>query len=56
MVKCRFRALAEPRPEVPGDQPKFQVVTRRIVEASEAEQQRNPRSRSAKLRVLERIA
>ena len=56
MVKRRFRALAEPRPEVPGDQPKFQVVTRRIVEASEAEQQRNPRSRSAKLRVLERIA
>lgn len=56
MVKRRFRALSEPRPEVPGDQPKFRAVTRRIVEASEAEQQRNPRSRSAKLRVLERIA
>jgi len=55
MVKRRFRALSERRPEVPGDEPKFRAVTRRIVEASEAEQQRNPRSRSAKLRVLERI-
>ena len=56
MVKRRFRALSEPRPEVPGDTPKFRAVTKRIVEASEAEQHRNPRSRSAKLRVLERIA
>jgi len=56
MVKRRFRALSERRPEVPGDEPKFRAVIRRIVEASEAEQERNPRSRSAKLRVLERIA
>jgi 16S rRNA (cytosine1402-N4)-methyltransferase len=56
MVKRRFRALSEARPEIPGDEPKFRVVTRRIVEASEDEQHRNPRSRSAKLRVLERIA
>ena len=56
MVKRRFRALGEPRPEVPGDQPRFRPVTKRIVVASEAEQERNPRSRSAKLRVLERIA
>lgn len=56
MVKRRFRALSERRPEVPGDEPKFRAVTKRIVEASEAEQERNPRARSAKLRVLERIA
>jgi 16S rRNA (cytosine1402-N4)-methyltransferase len=56
MVKRRFRALSEPRPEVAGDAPKFRVLTKRIVEASEAEQRRNPRSRSAKLRVLERLA
>ena len=56
MVKRRFRALSEPRPEVPDDRPKFRAVTKRIVEASEDEQRRNPRSRSAKLRVLERIA
>ncbi|HEY4185825.1 MAG TPA: 16S rRNA (cytosine(1402)-N(4))-methyltransferase RsmH [Polyangia bacterium] len=56
MVKRRFRALGEPRPEIPGDEPKYRVVTKRIVIASEAEQERNPRSRSAKLRVLERLA
>jgi len=56
MVKRRFRGLSEPRPEVPGDTPKFRAVTKRIVVASEDEQRRNPRSRSAKLRVLERIA
>jgi 16S rRNA (cytosine1402-N4)-methyltransferase len=56
MVKRRFRWLAEPRPEIPGDRPNYRVLTKRIVIASEAEQERNPRSRSAKLRVLERIA
>jgi 16S rRNA (cytosine1402-N4)-methyltransferase len=56
MVKRRFRSLAEPRPEIPGDRPNYRVLTKRIVIASEAEQERNPRSRSAKLRVLERIA
>ena len=69
LVKRRFRVLAEapslgwsggaphasataPRP---GD-PRFQILTKRPVIATEAEQDRNPRSRSAKLRVLERIS
>ena len=52
MVKRRFRALADP--SHPG--PRFRILTKRIVVASEEEQARNPRSRSAKLRAAERIA
>jgi 16S rRNA (cytosine1402-N4)-methyltransferase len=47
------------RPEWPAARPNplhlFQAVTRKPVIASEAEQRANPRSRSAKLRVVERI-
>lgn len=58
MVKRRFRALGEPRSDAPagGGSARYRVVTKRIVVASEAEQARNPRARSAKLRVLERTA
>lgn len=38
-----------------GDLPKIRLVTRRAVTASEDEINRNPRARSAKLRVAERI-
>ena len=69
LVKRRFRVLAEPsRPlgwsgaisHVPEPVPtagghRFQILTKRPLIASEAEQDRNPRSRSAKLRVLERV-
>jgi 16S rRNA (cytosine1402-N4)-methyltransferase len=51
MVKRRFRALADPA----GAGPRVRVLTKRIVVASEEEQARNPRSRSAKLRAAERI-
>ena len=34
----------------------FHLITRRPITATPAEQQRNPRSRSAKLRVVERIS
>ncbi len=48
------------RPEWPAARPNplylFKAVTRKPVVASEAEQRANPRSRSAKLRVVERIA
>ena len=48
------------RPEWPAPRPNplylFKAVTRKPVVASEAEQRANPRSRSAKLRVVERIA
>ena len=47
------------RPEWPAARPNplslFKAVTRKPVVASEAEQRANPRSRSAKLRVVERI-
>jgi 16S rRNA (cytosine1402-N4)-methyltransferase len=51
MVKWRFRALAEPKGER-----KFRIVTKKPITASEAELAENPRARSAKLRVLERMA
>ena len=48
------------RPEWPQPRPNprhaFRTVQRRAIQASEAEQRENPRSRSAKLRVLERIS
>ncbi len=47
------------RPEWPAPRPNplhlFRAITRKPVIASEAEQRANPRSRSAKLRVVERI-
>jgi 16S rRNA (cytosine1402-N4)-methyltransferase len=52
MVKRRFRALANPV----DAGPRFRVLTKRIVVASEDERTRNPRSRSAKLRAAERIS
>lgn len=51
MVKRRFRALAEPS----RTGPKLRILTKRVVVASDHEQAENPRSRSAKLRVAERV-
>ncbi len=50
VVKHTFRALAQGKP------PKISVLTKKPVTASQEEIQRNPRSRSAKLRVVERRA
>ncbi len=48
------------RPEWPQPRPNpryaFRAIQRRAIQASTAEQRENPRSRSAKLRVLERIS
>jgi 16S rRNA (cytosine1402-N4)-methyltransferase len=52
MVKWRFRALAEPK----GGEQRFRIVTKKPVTAEEDELAANPRARSAKLRVLERVA
>jgi 16S rRNA (cytosine1402-N4)-methyltransferase len=51
MVKWRFRALAEPKGER-----RFRILTKKPITASEQELAVNPRARSAKLRVLERMA
>jgi 16S rRNA (cytosine1402-N4)-methyltransferase len=51
MVKWRFRALAEPRGER-----HFRIVTKKPITADDSELAQNPRARSAKLRVLERMA
>lgn len=62
IVKNYFRDHAAEfidRPEWPEPRPNplhtFKLVTRKPVVASDAEQRANPRSRSAKLRVVERI-
>jgi 16S rRNA (cytosine1402-N4)-methyltransferase len=52
MVKRRFRALAEGR--LAG--PRLRILTKHIVTASDEEQARNPRARSAKLRAAERVS
>jgi 16S rRNA (cytosine1402-N4)-methyltransferase len=49
LVKHAFRALAQ------SDRAVARVLTRRPIEAGEAEVAANPRARSAKLRVLERV-
>ena len=63
MVKRRFRALAEPERLVPPDLPlksnevpkaHFKLINRKPWVADEEEKKENPRSRSARLRVLER--
>ena len=50
IVKHTFRALAQ------APDPLVALITRRPIEASEDEIARNPRARSAKLRVAERLA
>jgi 16S rRNA (cytosine1402-N4)-methyltransferase len=50
IVKHTFRALAQ------ADAPLISLVTRRPLEASDEEIAQNPRARSAKLRVAERLA
>ena len=62
IVKTFFKersAATIDRPEWPEARPNpdfiFQRVTRKPITASDAEQRANPRSRSAKLRVVERI-
>jgi len=52
LVKHRFRALADKKAPVP---PKIKILTKHVVVPSDDECHRNPRARSAKLRVVERI-
>jgi 16S rRNA (cytosine1402-N4)-methyltransferase len=62
-VKHRFReeargCICPPRQPVCtcGRLPRVRIVTRRAVVADEAEQRENPRSRSARLRIAERLS
>jgi 16S rRNA (cytosine1402-N4)-methyltransferase len=62
MVKTSFRKAENPctcPPDFPvcicGKKPKGKVITRKPILPSEEEMERNPRSKSAKLRVLKRI-
>lgn len=62
IVKNKFKELKNPcicPPDIPmcvcGRQPKIEIITRKPIEPSEDEISVNPRSRSAKLRVAEKI-
>jgi 16S rRNA (cytosine1402-N4)-methyltransferase len=52
MVKRRFRALAA---RDAATEPCLRILTKHVVTASDEERERNPRSRSAKLRAVERL-
>jgi 16S rRNA (cytosine1402-N4)-methyltransferase len=52
MVKQRFRHLASSRP---GGAPSLRLLTKHVIVAGDEERERNPRSRSAKLRAAERL-
>ncbi|NLZ47324.1 MAG: 16S rRNA (cytosine(1402)-N(4))-methyltransferase RsmH [Clostridiales bacterium] len=63
IIKVKFRELANPctcPPDFPicqcGKKPLVKVITRKPIEPTEEEVERNPRSRSAKLRITERIS
>ena len=62
MVKNFARETTAPfldRPEWPAPRPNpqhaFRAITRKAIQPTLEEQRRNPRARSAKLRVLERL-
>lgn len=62
IVKLKFRELADPcncPKEFPmcicGKKPLVKIISRKAIDPSKEEVEENPRSRSAKLRVLERI-
>jgi 16S rRNA (cytosine1402-N4)-methyltransferase len=54
IVKVRFRTLEKESLQESGSGPSVQILTKKPVTASEEERQRNPRSRSAKLRCAEK--
>ncbi|TAK15370.1 MAG: 16S rRNA (cytosine(1402)-N(4))-methyltransferase, partial [Acidobacteria bacterium] len=53
IVKQTFRALARP---MDGSAATAGILTKKPLEPTDAERESNPRSRSAKLRALERVA
>lgn len=55
-VKRSFRDLDRARRDQPGVVPAYALVQRKAIKAGAEETARNPRARSARLRVLERVA
>ena len=53
IVKHTFRAMARP---ADGSAPTGRVLTPKPLEPTDAEREENPRSRSAKLRAMEKVA
>ncbi|WP_341808085.1 16S rRNA (cytosine(1402)-N(4))-methyltransferase RsmH [Wolbachia endosymbiont (group E) of Neria commutata] len=53
IVKTFFRDLCEPKS---ADSKKFSLLNKKVIKASEEEVKANPRSRSAKLRAIERLS
>jgi len=51
----KMRSLQQGGEEWVGEEPRAVAVTRKAVVAGESEVKLNPRSRSAKLRVIERV-
>lgn len=54
MAKRKFKALADASVRAPSD-PAVRILTKKVVVAAEPERLANPRSRSAKLRAVERV-
>ena len=54
IVKHRFRYLAKKKKKKKGSECNYRIITKKPIVPSDLEKSKNVRSRSAKLRVIER--